>query len=128
MVPRNVVMRRGSRYGLGDVNIPFPWYDGSAPIANDASVGGTNWLGTASSIASMASSIAGSLTPIFAAKALSNNQSMMYNPNTGQYVISSGSLPLSLNASGANLSALSGWLPILGIGLVAVLGLKALSK
>ena len=28
----------------------------------------------------------------------------------------------------ANLSALSGWLPILGIGLVAVLGLKALSK
>ena len=76
----------------------------------------------------MASSIAGSLTPIFAAKALSANQSMMYNPNTGQYVISSGSLPLSLNASGANLSALSGWLPILGIGLVAVLGLKALSK
>lgn len=128
MVPRNVVMRRGSRYGLGDVNIPFPWYDGSAPIASDASVGGTNWLGTASSIASMASSIAGSLTPIFAAKALSNNQSMMYNPNTGQYVISSGSLPLSLNASGANLSALSGWLPILGIGLVAVLGIKALSK
>lgn len=128
MVPRNVVMRRGSRYGLGDVNIPFPWYDGSAPIANDASVGGTNWLGTASSIASMASSIAGSLTPIFAAKALSNNQSMMYNPNTGQYVISSGSLPLSLNASGANLSALSGWLPILGIGLVAIFGLKALSK
>ena len=128
MVPRNVVMRRGSRYGMGDVNIPFPWYDGSAPIANDASVGGTNWLGTASSIASMASSIAGSLTPIFAVKALSNNQSMMYNPNTGQYVISSGSLPLSLNASGANLSALSGWLPILGIGLVAVLGLKALSK
>ena len=128
MVPRNVVMRRGSRYGMGDVNIPFPWYDGSAPIANDASVGGSNWLGTASSIASMASSIAGSLTPIFAAKALSNNQSMMYNPNTGQYVISSGSLPLSLNASGANLSALSGWLPILGIGVVAIFGLKALSK
>ena len=48
-------------------------------------MGGTNWLGTASSIASMASSIAGSLTPIFAAKALSNNQSMMYNPNTGGF-------------------------------------------
>ena len=124
IAPQNIrMMKYGSRYkGIGDVNIPFPWATDYEPN------NGSGWLTTAGNIANAAANVTKAITPIFAAQSLQQGQSMMYNPTTGQYVISAGSLPLSLNASGASLSAFSGWLPILGIGLVALLGIKAISK
>ena len=132
-----LMMRYGSRYkGLG-ADLNFPWFSGDTPSSGQettsypiysGSGGGTDWASIAGSISSAASNVTRSLTPLFAASSLQSGQSMVFNPTTGQYVISSGSLPLSLTSTGVSTTAISGWLPILGIGLVAVLGIKALSS
>lgn len=129
-----LTMRKANGYKGLKGDLSFPWFSGDTPTSVEPSVTstvsyptdvGTNWSGIVNPIASAAASITKSLTPLFAASSLQSGQSMLFNPTTGQYVISAGSLPLSLSTSGG--SALSGWLPIVGLGLVAILGIKALS-
>ena len=119
-----------------DLSSVFSWATDNQTVPNvtstisypEATSGGFNWGQLASNIAGATANVTRTLSPILMAQNLNPNQSAVFNPATGQYVISSSSLQLSLTATGTGANLLSGWLPILGIGVVAVLGLSLISR